>query len=74
MGTAYDQLSLEDRCEIARLRQAGRSIRQIAASLDRSPSTIAREVKRNAGRKVGYKPAYADEQAAWIMPKPSRRN
>jgi IS30 family transposase len=64
MGTAYDQLSLEDRCEIARLRQAGRSIRQIAASLDRSPSTIAREVKRNAGRKVGYKPAYADEQAA----------
>ncbi len=64
MGTAYDQLSLEDRCEIARLHEAGCSIRQIAASLDRSPSTIAREVKRNSGRKVGYKPAYADEQAA----------
>ena len=64
MGTTYDQLSLENRCEIARLHEAGCSIRQIAASLDRAPSTIAREVKRNSGRKVGYKPAYADEQAA----------
>lgn len=63
MGSNYTQLSLEDRCEIARLHEAGRSIRQIAASLDRAPSTISREVKRNTGRKVGYKPAYADAQA-----------
>jgi len=62
MGTAYKQLSLEDRCEIARLHQAGCSIRKIAASLDRTPSTIARELKRNSGRQVGYKPAYANEQ------------
>src|ERR1043165_2055915 len=59
----YAQLSLEDRCEIARLCAEGRSIRQIAAALDRAPSTISRELKRNRGRQVGYKPSYAQEQA-----------
>ena len=62
MGRAYVQLSLEDRCEIARRRAEGQSIRKIAAALDRAPSSIARELKRNSGRKVGYRPAYADEQ------------
>lgn len=62
MGRGYKQLSLEDRCEIARLQAAGRSIRQIAAALDRPPSTISRELKRNCGRHVGYKPSYAQEQ------------
>jgi IS30 family transposase len=63
MGQRYEQLSLEDRCAIARLREAGQSLRQIAAALDRTPSTISRELKRNAGKHVGYRPAYADEQA-----------
>jgi len=62
MGRRYDQLSLEDRCEIARLQAAGYSLRQIAAALDRAPSTISREMKRNRGRHVGYKPTYAQEQ------------
>lgn len=62
MERSYAQLSLEDRCEIASRRKAGQSIRKIAASMDRAPSTIARELKRNAGRKIGYKPAYAHEQ------------
>lgn len=62
MGTRYLQLSLEDRCRIAGLQAQGHSIRQIAADLDRAPSTIAREIRRNTGRRVGYKPAYADEQ------------
>ena len=62
MGTRYIQLSLEDRCRIAGLQAQGHSIRQIAADLDRAPSTIAREIRRNTGRRVGYKPAYADEQ------------
>jgi transposase, IS30 family len=60
----YTQLSLEERCSIARLHEAGQSIRQIAAALDRQPSTIARELKRNTGRKVGYQPAYAQAQAS----------
>ena len=60
----YRQLSLEERCSIARLREAGQSIRQIAAALDRQASTIARELKRNSGNHVGYRPGYAQEQAA----------
>src|SRR5665213_2422326 len=66
MGSQYEQLSLEERCELAELRRAGRSIRQIAAALDRSPSSISRELKRNAGkgpRANPYRPAFAEEQA-----------
>ena len=62
MPKTYRQLSLEDRCEIAQLCSQGQSIRQIAAALDRAPSSISREIKRNSGRQVGYKPAYADER------------
>jgi IS30 family transposase len=61
MGRTYEQLSLEDRCEIAGLQATGHSIRQIAANLDRSPSTIARELKRNRGVQT-YKAGYAQEQ------------
>ncbi|CAN5426151.1 IS30 family transposase [soil metagenome] len=60
--SSYNQLSIEERCAIARLREAGQSIRQIAASLYRQPSTIARELKRNAGNQVGYRPGYAQQQ------------
>jgi IS30 family transposase len=63
MGQSYEHLSLEDRCEIAQRRAAGQSIRQIAAALDREPSSISRELKRNAGTSVGYKPSYANAQA-----------
>ena len=63
MGRRYQQLSLEERCTIARLQAEGRSVRQIAAALDRTPSTISREVRRNRGREVGYKPGYAQDQA-----------
>src|ERR1700753_2223431 len=62
MGRTYRQLSLEDRCEIARLSTNGSSIRQIAAALDRPPSTVSRELKRNRGATVGYKPTYAQQQ------------
>ncbi len=61
--STYCQLSLEERCSIARLHEAGQSIRQIAAALDRQPSTIARELKRNGGNKIGYRPDYAQAQA-----------
>lgn len=64
MGERYGQLSLEERCKVAELHQAGHSIRQIAAALDRAPSSISRELKRNRGKQVGYKPAYAQEQAS----------
>ena len=62
MGARYSQLDLEERCAVARLQVEGRSVQQIAAALDRAPSTIARELNRNAGRD-GYRPGYAQEQA-----------
>ena len=63
MGRHYTQLSIEDRCELARLHAQGASLRQIATALDRAPSTIARELKRNTSRQQGYQPRYAQEQA-----------
>ena len=63
MGQRYRQFSVEDRCEISRLSAQGSSIRQIAAALDRAPSSVARELKRNSGVQVGYQPLYAQQQA-----------
>ena len=63
MGKKYVQLGIEERCEIARLRSSGRSLRQIASALDREPSTIAREIKRNCGQGGTYRPSYADQQS-----------
>ena len=63
MGKRYGHVTIEERCEIACLQAKGRSIRQIAAALDRSPSTVARELKRNGSQTGAYKPVYADQQA-----------
>jgi IS30 family transposase len=56
-------LTLAEREEISRAVVAGQSIRSIAASLDRAPSTISREIKRNGDRET-YRASQAD-QAAW---------
>jgi IS30 family transposase len=65
MGTVYSQLSLEERIRLAELHRAGCSNRQIAAALDRSASSIGRELKRNAGSQpAGYRPDYAQQQTA----------
>ena len=63
MGTYYHHLTLEDRCLMAHLQAAGRSIRHIATALDRSPSTVARERTRHRSRTQGYQPRYAEPQA-----------
>ena len=55
-------LNLEEREEISRGLIAGLSLRAIAIQLDRSPSTISREVERNGGRKK-YRAAQADKNA-----------
>jgi len=62
MGQGYKHFSLEDRCEIARLQAEGRSLRQIAAALDRQPSSISRELSRNTAAKA-YKPVLAEQKA-----------
>ncbi len=63
MGRRYTHLTIEDRCEPARRHAAGALIRQIAARLDRAPTTMARELNRNSSRTLGYQPRYADQQA-----------
>ena len=63
MRRTYHQLTIEERCEMARLQGEGYSQCQIAASLDRSPSTVSRELRRNSSRTGGYKPTYANQQA-----------
>ena len=63
MGKSYGHFSLKERCTISRLSQTGKAIRQIAAIMDRAPSTITRELVRNSGTLVGYQPAYAEQQA-----------
>ena len=62
MGKRYRHVTIEGRCEIARLQASGHSVRQIAAILDRAPSTVARELKRNGSRTKGYEPVYANQQ------------
>jgi IS30 family transposase len=52
-------LSFAEREEIALARAAGESIRQVAARLGRSPSTISRELARNADRTGRYRASSA---------------
>jgi len=75
-GASYSDryLDREERYEIARLRESGLSVRQVAACLGRSPSTVSRELARNAAPRGGYQPERA-HRLAWERqrrPKPSR--
>jgi IS30 family transposase len=58
-------LSVEERIEIADLHRQGMSIRQIAQRVSRAPSTISRELRRNAHPGSGdYRPWAAQRRAA----------
>src|SRR5574340_865208 len=66
-------LTLAEREEISRGMATQRSIRQIAASLGRAPSTVSREITRHGGLRT-YRAAVADARA-WERarrPKPCR--
>jgi IS30 family transposase len=65
------RLSLEEREGISRGLAAGDSIRAIAASLGRSPSTVCREVSANGGRKK-YRALVADRAACRRALRPKR--
>lgn len=56
-------LAQDERIEIADLRHAGLSIRQVANRLDRAPSTISRELRRHATGGRGYRPFEAHRRA-----------
>src|SRR5580765_5959141 len=66
-------LTLAEREEISRGMATARSIRQIATTLGRAPSTVSREIRRHGGAPT-YRAAEADTQA-WARtrrPKPCR--
>jgi IS30 family transposase len=68
-------LSVEERIEIADLYRQGLSVRQIAQRASRAPSTISRELRRNAHPGSGdYRPWAAQRRAARrrARPKPGR--
>jgi hypothetical protein len=56
-------LSLADREEVSRGIAVGMSLRSIAASFGRAPSTVSRELRRNGGR--GWYRAAAADRRAW---------
>jgi IS30 family transposase len=65
------RLSLEEREEISRGLAAELSIRAIAAGLERSPSTVCREVNANGGRRR-YRALKADRGAEKRALRPKR--
>ncbi len=65
-------LSQQERIEIGDLRHAGLSIRQIAEQLGRAPSTISRELRRNATA-GGYGPFEAHRRATTRRARHHRR-
>ena len=56
-------LSEDERVQIADLVKAGRGVREIAARLGRSPSTVSRELRRNVGITGRYRPFHAHKLA-----------
>jgi transposase, IS30 family len=65
-------LSQDERIQIADLRHAGLSIRRIAEQLGRAPSTISRELRRNA-IPSGYRPFEAHRKASTSRARHHRR-
>jgi len=69
-------LRFEEREEIALLRAQGAGVREIARRLDRSPSTISRELRRNAatrGGKLEYRASVAQWKAELMASSPEDR-
>ncbi len=62
-------LTLAEREEISRGIAVGQSLRSIAGSLGRSPSTVSREIKRNGGS-ARYRAAGADKRAWAVARRP----
>src|SRR6185369_13719925 len=66
-------LSLTEREQIHDLKATGLSIRQIGHQLSRAPSTISRELRRNATQSLGYLPYSAHRIAASRRGRPKER-
>ena len=66
-------LSQDERIEIADFRQQGSSVRAIAHRVGRAPSTVSRELHRNARADGDYRPFDAHRQATARRAKPRLR-
>ncbi|MSS85176.1 IS30 family transposase [Actinomycetaceae bacterium WB03_NA08] len=73
MSTGYRHLCLDVRFHIEKLVDQGISIRQVAASLGRAPSTICREVRRNGWRPSSTSQAYVPYRPASLKCGPYTR-
>lgn len=60
--SSYTHFTLEERKYLEQLLSEGKSMRKIAAILERHPSTISREIKRNRAR---YKPHHKLTNKYW---------
>lgn len=67
-------LSLTEREQIYELQVAGTSVREIAVALERSPSTISRELRRHSDYRGRYSPHAAQRCAerSALRPKPAK--
>jgi len=65
-------LSFREREEIALLKAQGVGVRQIARTVGRDPSTVSRELRRNAATRGG-KPEYRASVAQWKAEMTARR-
>lgn len=59
---SYTHLTLKERKYLQELLSDGKKIREIARILERSPSTISREIKRNRAK---YKPHHKPDNPYW---------
>ena len=65
-------LSFAEREDIALLRVQGHGVREIAKRIGRHPSTISRELRRNAATRGGYV-EYRATTAQWHAQRRARR-
>ena len=62
MSTSYSHFTISEREKLLVFRDRGLSIRRIARELGRSPSSVSRELKRNAVRGGHYSPSQAQQR------------
>lgn len=66
-------LTFHDRAEIGAGVQANLTVREIAARIDRSPSVVSREIRRNSTKTRGYRIVTADATARKRRSRPQDR-
>lgn len=73
--TSFTHLTLEDRYTIHALLRNSFSLASIAEQLNRSTSTISREIRRDAMTRLTYNPSQADRHQRMIRPpSPNRKS